>query len=170
MTKTIATYSKKDFGDFFRFGIIGGLGTLVNTFVFICLVKISTGLGVDNNQVLMALPIDNFNLRIVHLYIIFAFLVANLFNYALNSRFNFSSGNKLSTQGAIKFLIIGVAACFIQIYLFSKLSQPGLLQLPTAIFDNSSGLRNIQYWSHIISIMLVFPVNFIGNKIWTFRS
>lgn len=162
--------NKEDLISLFRFGIIGGLGTIVNTFVFICLMKISTGLEIHNNQILLALPFHVFNLRIVHLYIIVAFLVANMCNYFLNSRFNFSSGNKLSTNGATKFLIIGVAACFIQIYLFSKLSQPGIFQLPVSVFDNSSGLRNIQYWSHIISILLVFPINFIGNKIWTFRS
>lgn len=170
MTNIKMANSKNELINFFRFGIIGGLGTIVNTLVFIVLVKISTILEVQNTRPLFSLPINDFYFRIVHIYIIVAFLVANIFNYSLNSRFNFSGRNKLSSNGAIKFLIIGVVACFVQIYIFSKLSQPGLFQLPTTFFDNSSGLRNIQYWSHIISILLVFPVNFIGNSIWTFRS
>ncbi len=41
--------------------------------------------------------------------------------------------------------------------------------LPNEVFDGSSGLRTKVYWAQLIAVVLVTPVSFAINKIWTFR-
>ena len=44
------------------------------------------------------------------------------------------------------------------------------LHLPTDILDDSTGLRTKVYWASAISIIVAMPINFILNKLWTFRA
>lgn len=44
------------------------------------------------------------------------------------------------------------------------------IALSPVIFDDSSGLRTKFYWASAISIVVAMPVNFIINKVWTFRK
>ena len=44
------------------------------------------------------------------------------------------------------------------------------VSLPRDVFDDSSGLRNRLYWSQLIVIVLVTPLSFVLNKLWTFAA
>lgn len=160
---------KKDlFRDFVRFGLIGGMGTVVNLSVFVSCMKAVAWLGYSPSKSLVDNVVLDYSLRIEHLFIAVAFVVANVFNFTMNSRFNFTARERVNRGGLAKFMIIGFVACVVQIVIFAELTRPGPIQLDPAIFDDSSGIRNIKYWGQAISILLVMPINFIFNRIWTF--
>jgi len=154
--------------NFLRFGIIGGFGTIVNLVVFISCIKLTQWAGIDPSMPLISNAFLNYSLRLEHVFIATAFVIANIFNYTMNRRFNFGSNARRNKTGPAKFMTIGILACIIQILIFAKLTRPGPLQLNPSIFDSSSGLRNIKYWGQVISIALVMPINFTLNKFWTF--
>ena len=44
------------------------------------------------------------------------------------------------------------------------------LELSPRIFDSSTGVRNQLYWANLIGIFVAMPVNFVVNKLWTFKA
>ena len=44
------------------------------------------------------------------------------------------------------------------------------LYLPEPWFHEDSGLRSREYWSQLVTIVLTTPVNYVVNKLWTFRA
>jgi hypothetical protein len=44
------------------------------------------------------------------------------------------------------------------------------IALSTSVFDDTSFMRSRLTWANFIAIMIVTPVSFALNKIWTFRS
>lgn len=74
-------------------------------------------------------------------------------------------------RGFFPFLITGVGAMIVsQIVMVALINTNSPVQLPSDIFDDSSGLRNKSYWANAISIVVAMPINFVINKLWTFRS
>lgn len=93
---------KKDlFRDFVRFGLIGGMGTVVNLCVFVSCMKAAAWLGYSPSKSLVDNVVLDYSLRIEHLFIAVAFVVANVFNFTMNSRFNFTARERVN-RGARK--------------------------------------------------------------------
>jgi hypothetical protein len=44
------------------------------------------------------------------------------------------------------------------------------LSLPPSIFDDSTGLRTRLYWAQLITVVIITPVSFVLNKLWTFSA
>ena len=44
------------------------------------------------------------------------------------------------------------------------------IYLPDPYFHEQAGLRSRFYWAQLITIVVTMPINFVVNKLWTFRS
>ena len=151
-----------------RFGIVGASGVLVNL-VTLVLVK---RLGPDVDQALVSILGTRYNLRWYHVYSTAAFLVANLWNFQLNRSWTFRSGG---ASGWFReywpFLMVGLLGQFIGLLLLTSLMHPeSFLALPASVFDDSTGLRTRLYWAQLIVIVVVTPLSFVLNKLWTFAA
>ena len=83
-----------------------------------------------------------------------SFIVSAVGNYWLNRHWTFAeSKGRVGTQGA-KFLGVSLAALVVnQLWLLVFLDWLALGKLP----------------AQAISVILVLPLNFLGNKLWSFR-
>ncbi len=162
-----------NFGQFLKFGIVGGSGTLVNLVASVIAKKCGWAFfEAMPNDPLVNLFGTQFHLRWFMLYSTIAFLVANTWNYQLNRMWTFRSVTKVSwLRGFFPFLLAGVGAFFVSQVVATLLMNPtSPLHLPSDILDDSTGLRTKVYWASAISIIVAMPINFILNKLWTFRS
>ena len=152
----------------FRFGLVGGSGVLVNMIVLILLKRS----GPHFEDVLLDLPLTDFNVRWYHLYLLVAFLVANVWNFQLNRWFTFRSAQHSGWWREYgPFLAVGLAAQFVGLGIATLLLHPGsIFSLPSDVFDNSTGLRTKLYWANLIVIAITVPISFVLNKLWTFSS
>ena len=162
-----------NFGQFLKFGIVGGSGTAVNLITSVLAKKWGWAcFEAMPNDPLVNLFGTQFHLRWFMLYSTIAFLVANTWNYQLNRMWTFKSVTKVSwLRGFFPFLITGFGAYLVTLavqYLLMNPTSP--LQLPPHIFDDSTGFRTMYYWANAISIVVATPINFVLNKLWTFRS
>lgn len=158
---------------FVRFGLVGGVGVLVNQVVLVITNVIARDwFGMHNNDVVFPLPFTDFNVRNYHLYVMIAFLVANLANFVLNRYWTFRSENRAHFWHEYwPFLVVGLGAQMVGMVLITALMHPhSPIGLPSDIFDDSTGLRTKLYWANLITIVCVTPVNFVLNKLWTFRA
>ncbi len=158
---------------FLRFGLVGGLGVLVNQVVLVATnVLARDGFGVHANDILIDLPFTDFNVRNYHLYVMIAFLVANLSNFLFNRHWTFrSAATGPAWREYWPFLLVGLGAQAVGLLLITALMHPhSPIGLPDSVFDGSSGLRNKLYWANLITIVCVTPINFVLNKLWTFRA
>jgi hypothetical protein len=49
--------------------------------------------------------------------------------------------------------------------------HPGsVFALSPVFFDDSTGFRTRLYWAQLITIIVVTPLSFVLNKIWTFSA
>lgn len=161
----------------FRFGVVGGLGVLVNTVVLVAINKVfpliwdSAGVPAGRG---VWWPILNtgFNVRWYHVMFTIAFLVANVFNFQLNRWWTFRSHRSAGwSREYWPFLTVGLVSLGIGILGSTALLNPeSPLALSTRIFDNSVGFRNPLYWANLIMIAVNIPVSFMLNKFWTFRA
>ena len=162
-----------NFGQFIKFGLVGGSGALVNIAVSILAAKCGLSwFGATPHDAMFNLFGTQFHVRWFMLFSTIAFLVANTWNYQLNRMWTFKSVSKVSwLRGFFPFLITGIGAYLVTLavqYLLMNPTSP--LQLPPDIFDDSTGFRTMYYWANAISIVVAMPINFIFNKLWTFRS
>jgi putative flippase GtrA len=156
-----------------KFALVGGIGVIVNQTIFVLANIVGRDLlGVRDRGVLFPIPFTEFNIRNYHLYMLLGFLVANLGNFLLNRAWTFKSDKHASFwREYLPFLAVGLAAQVVGFLLMTLLMNPtSPLCLPDAIFDDSSGLRTKSYWANLIVIVCVTPVNFLLNKVWTFRA
>lgn len=156
-----------------RFGLVGGSGVLVNQAVLIAANKIARGwFGIHREDPVLPLIIGNLHVRWYHVFIALGFLVANFTNFLLNRHWTFKSARHSSWWREYwPFLSTGLFALALGLLLSTALmhdSSP--IALPSSVFDDSSGLRNKLYWANLIQIIVVTPVNYVINKLWTFRS
>nr|WP_269779594.1 GtrA family protein [Propioniciclava soli] len=109
-------------------------------------------------------------------YIVYAgiaFLVANLVNFLANRAWTFRH------QGArapfltelLPFLTVGAAAQLVGfVILFALRNENSPLYLSAGFFtDDGPWWTKRLYWAQLIQIVLVMPINFVVNKLWTFR-
>jgi putative flippase GtrA len=152
----------------FRFALVGASGVCVNLFVAIMCKK----LGPDENGIFFDLPLTDFNVRWYHVYSTIAFLVANLWNFELNRLWTFRSGKHAGWfREYFPFLTVGIFAQIVGLGILTLLMHPdSILSLSPTIFDNSTGFRTRFYWAQLITIVIVTPVSFLLNKVWTFSA
>ncbi|MFV0429893.1 MAG: GtrA family protein [Arachnia sp.] len=157
-----------------RFGVVGGLGVLVN---MAALIGVRRGFPLlwatalpDN--VFYDLPLTDYNIRWYHVMAMVAFLVANLFNFQLNRWWTFRSHRHASwLREYVPFLVVGLVSLAAGQIILTTLMHPGsAISLPVEIFDDSTGFRTRLYWANLIMIGCTVPVSFLLNKFWTFRS
>lgn len=153
---------------FFRFGLVGGSGVVVNMLTIILCNK----LGPNPHAVAIDLPLTTLNVRWYHVYSTIAFLVANLWNFQLNRWWTFRSAKHAGWfKEYFPFLAVGLLGQVVNLIILTLLLKDGSpLALPTSIFDDSSGLRNRFYWAQFIAICIVTPLSFVLNKLWTFAA
>ncbi|GAB3622312.1 GtrA family protein [Mariniluteicoccus endophyticus] len=156
---------------FIRFGAVGGSGVLVNQIVLIILRKLFGG---DYRGVAFPVPLTDFNVRWFVIFTTLAFLVANIWNFQLNRTWTFKSGKHAGWwKEFLPFLAVGsvayaVGQILIQLMLWH--GSPVELRQLFPVLDDSSGLRTALYWANLVQIVLTMPINFVVNKLWTFRA
>ncbi|APT86568.1 MULTISPECIES: GtrA family protein [Corynebacterium] len=162
-----------NFGQFLKFGIVGGSGTLVNLLVVFLSKKIAWWTaGITYQDAFMNLFGSVFHIRWYHVFMTIAFIVANTWNYQINRMWTFKSVSRYSwVRGFFPFLLTGLGAFVVSQIIMTLLMNPvSPIGLPDHIFDDSTGLRTKLYWGTAISIIVAMPFNFVINKLWTFRS
>jgi putative flippase GtrA len=151
-----------------RFGIVGGSGALVNMLVVIILKRV----GPSYRDVFADLPLTDFNIRWYHVIVTIAFLVANFWNFLINRRWTFRTTRHAAWYSEYPpFLAVGAIGQVLSLAIVTALIHSGSpISLPDSIFDDSSGLRTKLYWAQLIAIVVVTPVTFVVNKLWTFSA
>ncbi len=169
-------------GQFIRFGVVGGSGVIVNMAVAVVLNKLNGG-SANATHVLFTVPATSFNFRFSSLVWIVSFLVANTYNYQLNRSWTFRGTRRGWWQGFWQFLAIGAVAAFIGMILKAMMMSPaGVISLRGAWFDAYqphggsifqqvvNAVHSREYVSQAIAILITMPINFVVNKLWTFRN
>lgn len=157
---------------FVRFGLVGGVGVVVNQSVLIAQNVIARDVfGTGREHPVWRIPFTDLNVRNYHLYAIGAFLVANFVNFMINRYWTFRTGRRAPLWHEYwPFLVVGLAAQAVGLLIMTGLMHSASpIALPSTVFDDSSGLRNKLYWANLIVIVCVTPINFVLNKLWTFR-
>lgn len=154
----------------FKFGMVGGSGVVVNLVVTVIANKI-----MPNYQgVAIDLPLTAFNIRWYHVITSVAFLVANIWNFQLNRSWTFKSGKHAGWfKEFFPFLATGLVAYAVGQTLITLMLKPGSpLELKHwfPFLDDSTGFRTALYWANLIQIFITMPINFVVNKLWTFRA
>ena len=158
---------RSNLGQFIRFGMVGGSGVIVNMAVVWFIHRF---IPIADDSVVLNLLGTRFNIRWYHIAFTLAFLVANTWNYQLNRWFTFQTETVGWMRGFWKFLVTGLGALVVNLAVGTLLMNPtSPIHLPTHIFDDSSGFRTRVYWANLIAIVVAMPVNFVFNKLWTFR-
>jgi putative flippase GtrA len=153
---------------FARFALVGGSGVVVNLLALVVIKH----LGPHPEVALFALRPTQFHVRWYHLYSTIAFLVANLWNFQLNRSWTFRSNRHRSWWREYwPFLAVGMLGQVIGLVLLTLLMHHGSpIALPTDPLDDTTGLRTRLYWAQLIVIMVVTPLSFVLNKVWTFAA
>jgi putative flippase GtrA len=118
-----------------RFGVVGGVGFLVNLAVYALLVHV-----VGLQYLLASVP---------------AWLVAVANNFVLNRRWTFDAQHDRAQYQAVRFLLVSLAAEAVSLLLLR-------------LFVHDGGLPKVP--SQALAVALSMPLNFLGNKLWSFRS
>lgn len=153
---------------FGRFALVGGTGVAVNLVVLVLVKR----LGPQPEDAIAALQPTQFHVRWYHVYSTVAFLVANLWNFQLNRWWTFRSSRHSGWWKEYwPFLAVGMLGQAIGLVLLTLLMHRGSpLSLPTDLLDDSSGFRTRLYWAQLIVIVVVTPLSFVLNKLWTFAA
>jgi len=131
---------------FTKFALVGGSGVFVNLAVF--------------NATLIAWhlvtgdPLSNLGLTADYVANGLGFIISVLSNYYLNRRWTFRSTGRIATEFP-RFLTVSVVAYVVNL---------GIFTIAHTTFDLRGNL------SQLIAIACVMPVNFIANKLWSFRQ
>ncbi len=154
-----------------KFGVVGGSGVVVNMIVTVAMNKLNGG-SINAQNILFAIPGTPFNIRFTVLVWIVAFLIANLYNFQLNRWWTFKSSKHAGWwQEFWPFLAVGSVAALVGMFLKIAMTNPSSpFFLPEPFFHEETGLQSREYWSQLIAILITMPINFIVNKLWTFRA
>ena len=153
---------------FVRFALVGGTGVAVNLVVLILVKR----LGPHPEGAIFALGHTAYHVRWYHVYSTAAFLAANLWNFQLNRSWTFRSAKHSAWWKEYwPFLSVGMLSQAIGLVLLTLLMNRGSpLALPTGVLDDTTGLRTRLYWAQLIVIVLMTPLSFVLNKLWTFAA
>ena len=155
---------------FVKFGVVGGAGVVVNMLVAVLMNKANGGT-VNAQNILFGIPGTPYNVRFTTLVWIVAFLVANLFNFQMNRHWTFRNrGRAPWLKEFMPFLAVGSAAALIGIFIKIGFTNPtSPIYLPEPWFHENAGLQSREYWAQLLTIVITTPINFVVNKLWTFR-
>lgn len=157
---------------FFRFGLVGGSGFVVNLAVTYLLTQFNGGVAHDN-RVLIEVP-GPWALRFTVLVWILAFMIANVWNFQLNRIWTFKRASDQMRGWWTEFwpfFAIGALAAAAGVVIKIALTNPtSPLYLPDPPFNDIEGLRARAYWAQLFTIVLTMPINYLLNRIWTFRA
>ena len=131
---------------FTKFAIVGGSGVIVNLAVFNATLiawHVATGR-----------PLSDLGLTADYVANGLGFVVSVITNYYLNRRWTFRSSSPVVTEFP-KFLTVSIVAYGVNLVIFT-IAHTG--------FDLRGNV------SQLIAIACVMPVNFLANKLWSFRS
>ena len=175
MTITSAfTRHSRSLRQFVQFGLIGGAGVAVNMVIVAICAQIGTHVGhVHDYDPVFGIPATNFSVRYYLLYALVAFLGANVFNFVWNRHWTFRSANRAPfMKEFLPFLLVGAVAQLVGFGILVALRNPASpVYLSSDFFvDTTPFWRRRLYWAQMIQIVLVMPVNFIVNKLWTFQA
>lgn len=163
-----AEWVRRNLNQFLKFGIVGGSGVVVNLAVGIVLHKLNGGT-VNAGDPLIPVG-DDLAFRYRNFVWVASFVVANLWNYQLNRWWTFKGHAVSWWKGFGPFLAIGSVAMLVGLGIQWALTHPGTpVYLSSDWFTEAEGLRSREYWAQIIAIVVTMPINFIVNKLWTFR-
>jgi putative flippase GtrA len=139
----------------FKFCLVGGSGLVVNVAAF-ALLEAAAG---SAHAVVLDLPGTEYNVRSYHVWSTAAFFVANASNYLLNRWWTFKSGGTAHwLREYVPFLVMGLAA------------QVAVLAILTVLLHRDSPLvLESEVLAQAIAVVVVTPLSFLGNKLWTFR-
>lgn len=170
MTTDTAARIRNTLRQFVKFGIVGGLGVVVNMIATIIINKLNGG-PEHAQDVLFPIPGTPYNVRFTVLVWVLAFLVANTFNFVLNRYWTFRHGTRAPFwQEFWPFLLVGSVAAIVGLVLKIGFTHPNSpIYLGFDALDGSSGFRSREYWAQLLAILVTMPINFIVNKLWTFR-
>jgi putative flippase GtrA len=149
---------------FVKFCVVGGSGVIVNLVVFtaVLLVWMAVTGHIHSASDLFGsvrgfmVKKDTHGVPSAAVYVANAagFVVSVLTNYYLNRRWTFRSQATVATELS-KFFVVSVVAYLANLAVFWALhSQAHLAPIP----------------SQVIAIACVMPINFILNKLWSFRA
>ena len=63
------------------------------------------------------------------------------------------------------------AAALIGIFIKIGFTNPtSPFYLPQPWFHENAGLQSREYWAQLLTILITMPINFLVNKLWTFRA
>lgn len=155
--------------EFIKFGFVGGSGVLVNLVVAYIMTQLNGGVANDN-RVLFELP-GPFAFRFTLLVWIMGFLIANVWNFQLNRVWTFKRTRMRSWWTEFwPFFTVGLVAAGIGALIKVALTNPtSPVYLPDPPFNDHEGLRARAYWAQLFTILLTMPINYLVNKVWTFR-
>jgi len=159
---------------FVKFGLIGGAGVVVNMLT----VAVSHNIGFHvfgaaDSDPFWSIPGTPYSVRNYHVYAIIAFVVANLFNFVWNRYWTFRDEARAPFWKEFgPFLLVGSVAQFVGLVLLTLLQNPSsplFLGHPFFTSDGPAYTKRL-YWAQFIQIVAVMPINFVVNKLWTFRA
>ena len=133
---------RKSFRQFVKFCFVGASGVVVNLAVF------------NTTLLLWRLTFGDAPHAAEYLANLLGFIVSVLTNYYLNRRWTFRSTGAVATE-LPKFVTVSIAAYLVNLAVFT-LARHGL--------DLSENV------SQLVAIACVMPINFILNKLWSFRG
>jgi putative flippase GtrA len=167
VTWTLERY-RRNAAQFLRFAVVGGTGVVVNLAVVVLLKH----LGPHPEDAILGLRPTAFHVRWYHVYSTVAFLVANLWNFQLNRMYTFRSSKHASWWKEYwPFLAVGMLGQALGLVLLTLLMHHGSpIALPTDPLDDTTGFRTRLYWAQLIVIIVVTPLSFVLNKVWTFAA
>lgn len=167
---SIRERARADALQFVRFGVVGGGGVVVNMVVAVTMNTLHGGTR-NAQRVLWPIPGTDYNLRFTALVWVVAFLVAVLFNFQLNRHWTFRGGHRAPWFAEFwPFLAVGSVAAIVGLFLKIAFTNPtSPLFLSAGWFHENAGLHSREYWAQLLTIALTMPVNFVVNKLWTFR-
>lgn len=127
---------------FVKFALVGGSGVFVNLAVF--------------NATLLTwqLVTGHMGLRASYVANGLGFVVSVASNYYLNRRWTFRSTGSVAPEFS-KFIVVSLVAYAVNL---------GIFTIAHTVFE----LRG--NFSQLIAIACVMPVNFVANKLWSFRQ
>ncbi|MGO1949039.1 MAG: GtrA family protein [Mycobacteriaceae bacterium] len=165
--------TKRLIRQFTKFGIVGASGVAVNSAVMVVANRTTQWLGdFDGHEVFANLLGTDYNIRWYHVFSVLAFVVANLWNFNLNRRWTFRTSGKASWfREMFSFMLVGVGGLLVTLAVQTMLINPeSPVHLSREIWDGSTGLRDPIYWGNLLGVCVAIPVNFLFNKVWTFRA
>jgi putative flippase GtrA len=152
---------------FVKFGLVGGSGVVVNMFVAFVMNKLHGGAAYAREPVVTLF--GDWALRFSYLVYLVSFLVANTWNYQLNRRWTWRGTKLRWWSGFWPFLAAGVLGAAVGFVVKVVLTHPrSPLYLPSPPFGDSGWMAR-EYWGQLVGVLFGTPVNFVVNKVWTFR-